>query len=390
MAEVTRKVDPKETGYGKGYQDSVEIETRALFGLKGGADEFYRRQMGLVLDSVPDSLEGGQKLDQFNRVEPERKSELTGARANPKSIGEMAIAAGVPLIDSCNLNLGPGKRVLDIASGQGATSRYFASTGAEVVSRDYSEDLAKEAAEKHEKVFGEVEGVREGVRSQVAKQQVGEVHYGIGDMGNIKASLSETDPKSFDAITVMSRSFMYLLTKKDYQKAVKDYFDLLAPGGKLVLQWRERMKETMPWAEEMHTGTGVDKEDVDGKVVENWATWDASGVKYCWRDGGHHYGEDGLLIDTGSRYLRYPDGRKVELGTITDAEILKMEQLSLIRGMLDQAGFKKIGVKVEELSQNGSQLMFALVAEKPKDEEISEVEASTGTMVKEVLPAVSP
>ena len=55
MANPDEHVVP-ERGYGMGYQDSVNIETRAMFGMD--PEEFYRRQVGLVLDEIPQSLTG--------------------------------------------------------------------------------------------------------------------------------------------------------------------------------------------------------------------------------------------------------------------------------------------------------------------------------------------
>ena len=74
-------------------------------------------------------------------------------------------------------------------------------------------------------------------------------------MGDIGRSFDD-DSEKFDVVSCMGRSFIYLLTRENYESALCEYFDLLNPGGKIVLQGRECVKgyDDISWSEETKTG----------------------------------------------------------------------------------------------------------------------------------------
>jgi SAM-dependent methyltransferase len=368
----SKRVEAKETGYGDYYQRSVEIEAQALFGMK--ADDFYRRQVGLVLDEIPDSISGGPKLNSSKTLDP--NTVLTRGFSQPTKFKDLARQAKIKVLDKCDLGLGKEKRVLDIAVGEGDTSRYLASTGAKVEARDLSKTLIDTAQERDSKLRtpSAAEATQQAIRAQVLTQ-IGEVNYGIGDMGDIKSSLPENQDGQFDTVSVLSRSFIYLLDPEKYQKALKDYNDLLTPGGKLVIQAREHIKKgDLPWSEAM--GTKVDTNAEEDFIMRD----EKAGVEYGWRKLGSKSRKlpSGITIDTGSRYFKEKDGtiHEMQKEPFDSDDLLTLKFLPLWRDMLEKAGFKNIGIKAQELSPDGTEIMYAIVAEKPKAKEVTGIRAS--------------
>lgn len=377
-------VEAQKTGYGDFYQESVEIEAQALFGLKEGADELYRRQVGLVTDEIPDSLNQGSKLTPSKTLD----SKTFIARHNINlPFDKLVKKAGIRLIDNCNLNLGHGKRVLDIAVGEGDTSRYLATTGAAVEARDLSQTLIEAAKRRDQEIRttsqNEPAGIAKTVKSQ-ALNQLGEVIYGIGDMGKIKDSLEKS--QKFDVVSIMSRSFIYLLDSAKYQQALQDYFDLLSPGGKIVIQSREHIKNgDLPWSEELKTSMST--EGGDFRMTDH-----KTGKAYAWRDlsegtsKDHRKTPDGLTISKGSRYFIDPDGTTHEMQkeSFESDDLLSLKFLPRWKEMLEKAGFKKVGIKAQELSPDGTEIMYAIVAEKPEDKKVTRLRERFRGLLKKV------
>jgi len=344
-----------ERGYGMGYQESVKIESRANCGME--PDEFYRRQVGLILDEIPDSLTG-----ESGKIEP-RKLAPDFRLKDGKTLEQKAKEAEVTLLDRCGLNLGPGRKVLDLAVGQGDTSRYLASTGASVEASDYEQYLVdagiRRDAEVRQTLSSEV--VVSDARARIG-QSLGKVTYSRADYGDVKAFLASAEDNQFNAITILSRSFVYLGERAIYEKALKDFYDLLLPGGKLVIQARDNMGSDKPWAKELQASMFINEEGDD--VMKD----EASGINFAWRWGSREVKQlsDGVEQVTASRYLQYPDGQKVELGSVTYDEHLRLKRLEIWSEMLKKAGFKNVGVKAERLTSNESVVMYAIVAEKPQ------------------------
>lgn len=347
-----------ERGYGMGYQESVEIETKACFGM--GADEYYRRQVGLVLDETPKSLYGG-----FDSLAP-RKIDPNSKLPEGITLKKKATNAGMKLVDRLDLGLGSGKKVLDLAVGEGDTSRYLATTGASVEARDYEDYLVKRAKERDAETREghEVDDIQNGVSGR-ANSSIGHVNYVRGDYSKIKESVGEGE--KFDAITCLSRSFIYLGERENYVKALKDFRDLLVPGGKVVLQSRNTIKDSnYPWAD--NVGVKI-RYTPDGEFT---LTDETNGTKFVWRAPTLTVNlPDGVRQRTSSRYLQYKDGTIKELGEVTADDHLNFSNLKEMGEMLHEAGFTNIQLKVENLSSDDSEIMFAISAEKPKEKVVS-------------------
>lgn len=347
-----------ERGYGMGYQESVEIETKASFGMS--ADEYYRRQVGLVLDETPKSLYG--ESDSLNP----RKFDPNSKLPEGVTLKKKAANAGMKLVDRLDLGIGSGKKVLDLAVGEGDTSRYLATTGASVEARDYEDHLVTRGKERDREVREghEVDDIQSGVSGR-ANSAIGHINYAQGDYSRIKESIGGDE--KFDAITCLSRSFIYLGERANYVKALKDFNDLLVPGGKVVLQSRNTVKEsTYPWAEDMGAKIGYTPEG------EFTLTDETKGTKFVWRAPTSTVNlSDGVRQRTASRYLEYADGTTKELGEVTADDHLDLSNLNGMGEMLREAGFTNIQIKIENLSSDGSEIMFAISAEKPKEKVVS-------------------
>ncbi len=208
---------------------------------------------------------------------------------------------------------------------------------------------------------------------------MGSVNYAEGDYVKTKKSVGEDD--QFDAITCLSRSFIYLGERENYVNALKDFHDLLVPGGKVVLQSRAHIKNgNSPWADE--TGTNL------GKTQEGHfcMTDERTGTKFVWRtDEVTTTLSDGVKQSEGSRYLEYADGTVKELGEVLADDHLDFSNLNGMGDILKEAGFKNLQLKVENLSSDGTEIMFAIAAEKPREKAVSQSRSRFGDRVRKLL-----
>ena len=358
VSDVDKNHRIPEKGYGMGYQESVRIECLTNLGMT--PDEFYRRQAGLVLDKIPDSLTGESGDIERREISPDFKVR----DGNGKTLKEKALEAGIPIINRCNLNLGPGKRVLDLAVGEGDTSRYLAATGATVEATDYEQDLVDAGVRRDTELRHSQapEGVVSAIRSKI-HQNLGQMTYSRADYGNVKEFLPSPENNQYDAITVLSRSFIYLGERANYEKSLKDFYDLLKPGGKVVIQARDNMPGKLrPWAEATKTRE-FDNDDGDA-VYED----ETNGMSFAWRWGKRQVRKlsNGVNQVTASRYLKHKDGQIQELGEVTYDEHLRLNYLEMWAEMLKKVGFINVGVKAERLTSNERVVMYAIVAEKPQ------------------------
>jgi SAM-dependent methyltransferase len=344
-----------ERGYGMGYQEAVKIDVRANFGMN--ADEYYRRQVGLMLDKIPESLTGESGVIESRTLNPDFK-----LPDDDVILREKAKRAGVQWLDRCNLNLGSSSRVLDLAAGEGDTSRYLATTGARVESSDYEQDLVDAGVRREAELRRALtpESTVDAVRARI-HQNLGQVTYSRADYGDVKKFLPSAEDNQYDTIAVLSRSFVYLGERENYEKALKDFYDLLKPGGKVAIQARDSFKSEHAWGEEVQARMFYDQ---DGNCVSRDET---TGVEFVWEMGSKKATtlSDGIEQATAKRHLRYPDGTKKDLGSVTYDEHLRLKNIAMWAEMLKKAGFKNIGLKVERLTSNESVLMYAIVAEKP-------------------------
>jgi SAM-dependent methyltransferase len=362
-----------EHGYGMGYQESVRIESRCLFGME--ADEFYRRQIGLVLDEIPQSLYGDSKILESRKLSPDEKLP-EGVKLSKKIRN-----AGMKLVDRFNLGLDSGKKVLDLAVGEGDTSRYLATTGAHIEARDIEPYLVERAKQRDSEVRNNsdsLDGVSRDIKGRISKV-FGDVNYQHGNYAKTKESVGEAE--QFDAISCLSRSFIYLGERENYVKALKDFYDLLVPGGKVILQSRKHLKRgDLPWSKEMGTSLGQTPE---GHFC---MTDEKTGTKFIWRtDQETRNLSDGVKQSVGSRYIEYADGTTKDLGEVISDDHLDFSNLDGVGDMLREAGFKNLRIKVENLSKDGTEIMFAIVAEKPQEKVVADSSLSLRDRVERLL-----
>lgn len=361
-----------DTGYREGYQDSVKVESEVLFGMD--IDEFYRRQTGLVLDNIPNSLYDGDDLtpskpvdlndipaEKLKTIDKTRKlKDLLFRRKNkrPESVAEKADELGIKIVDKCNLDIGPGKKVLDLAAGEGDTSRYLATTNAKVDSQDLSEHLIGQA-EKRDKELRDIRKLQNVTRARLKAKLFGAVDYKISDMGNVKETLEEDEIGTYDVVSILSRSFIYLGAKANYEKAVKDYFDVLKPGGKLVIQMRHRLgPPKMPWLE----GTNAGIEDT---AEGQYKMVNSKGDAYVLNVSGKEELPDGTELDSFTREMHYADGKVVDMGRPKADKNISFFNLKWVNDMLKKAGFTNISLKAQYFAKDDTEIMYAIVAEKP-------------------------
>ncbi|MBT4056144.1 hypothetical protein HOE67_03470, partial [Candidatus Peregrinibacteria bacterium] len=134
------------------------------------------------------------------------------------------------------------------------------------------------------------------------------------------------------------------------------------------------------WSDE--TGTSL------GKTTEGHfcMTDERSGTKFVWRtDEETTTLSDGVKQSTGSRYLEYANGTTKELGEVTADDHLDFANLKGMGDMLKEAGFVDLQLKVEDLSSDGGEIMFAIVAEKPEEKVVSKQRGALGRGVRRLL-----
>jgi ubiquinone/menaquinone biosynthesis C-methylase UbiE len=344
------------------YERTLQMECQALFGMSN--QELHRREVGLVTDTVFSDIEE-RPLDELKK--------------------EAVTQGGIPYVDSLRMNIKPGSKVLDIACGEGDTSRTLAEMGAFVEARDYADGMIERAIQRNQEVA-------EDVRARVA--------FAIGDMTNIGDSLSDSN-KQFDAVTCLGKSFAYLGDHPDYMKALKSWFEVLKPGGTVALQWREhlgipsneaiRAQGMVMWDDEdpakheagIYESVVRDIKRKDGMRmgVVDQDKRNSAGVHYQYLDKtylessnpdrvvsvnekGQCLDIDGNVIpDIETPMVALDETGKRELSKFTN--YLKVKNLPLLKQMLEQTGFVNIRVKGQKLAADGTSVIYAIAADKP-------------------------
>lgn len=167
---------------------------------------------------VSDAAEQYRSEHYQRTVEIERRFEdgITADECYQREAGFALEASGIQLL--------PGDRVLDLCCGIGAHSHIIREqTGADIDAFDLA-NKAIATASLREAVLQAEEKVR------------GKITFALGDMGNILEKVPSE--QKYKLITILGNSFIYLPNKAAYQKALEDYYSLLEPGGKLVLEFR--------------------------------------------------------------------------------------------------------------------------------------------------------
>ncbi len=327
-----------ETGYGRKYQRTAEIESQFSHGLD--IKERYEKEAGFV-------------------------------------------------IRSAGLKFNEGDKVLDLASGVGGHSRLLAEKlGVHVDARDYEKDLV-EAGRR------ELDNVSETVRDRV--------NIAVGDMGKVVEAVPEGS--QYKMITILGSSFMYLGTKEAHQKALEDYYDLLEPGGKLILQFRERKGQADAGQQQaMHERLKVSgysqkavgehgkfgefakpREDVyvlkDDKKGDGFYFYDVpventEGLTFYEGIGpeqglpGGWYDSDNVRHSAFGRAYFDEHGVEEDVGPAQINDYMTENGYNkALKAMLEEAGFRNVHLDRDPLSPDGSWWQFAVVAEKPLDSE---------------------
>ncbi len=326
-----------ETGYGRKYQRTAEIESRLSHGLD--ISERYQKETDFV-------------------------------------------------IRSANLEFDEGDKVLDLASGVGGHSRLLAEKlSVSVDARDYEEDLV--AAGQRE-----LDNVSEAVRDRV--------NIAWGDMGNALESVP--GGTRYKMITILGSSFMYLGTKEAHQKALNDYYHLLEPGGKLVLQFRERKGQADLEAQQrlrqelnvdgfLQEATGRHNEfgefaEQGEKVYVMKDTRRGDGFYFyhvpveadsntIWKDARPEeglpegwYDDDDVAHSAFGRAYFDENGLEEDVGPAHVNDYMTENGYNkALKAMIEKAGFQNVHLDREPLSPDESWWQFAVVAEKPLDSE---------------------
>lgn len=287
------------------------------------------------------------------------------------------------VIKSAGLGFEKGDKILDLACGTGGHSRLLAEKlGVQVDARDYEEDLV--AAGRSE--LGDVSA---DVRDRI--------DIAVGDMGKVLDVVP--DGKRYKMITILGSSFMYLGAKDVYQKALKDYFGLLEPGGKLILQFREAkgeagiviepaeqeklkmrsyQKEAMgkrgQFGEFAKTGEAVhvmqDAEKGDGFYFYDVPVQNSGNL--VWKDarpdeglGEGWYDKDDVIHSAFGRAYFDEKGIEENVGSAQINDYMCENGYNkALKSMIEEAGFQNVCLEREPLSPNEAWWQFAIVAEK--------------------------
>lgn len=282
-----------------------------------------------------------------------------------------------------HLKLGRGDKILDLACGGGRHAFLMAKkTGVSVDARDISQPLIDWAKETY--------GPRRETR--------GRLNFAYGDMSALDAD-DGLRPDSYKLVTIYGNSFMYLGTKEAHQKALIDVYERLQSGGKLVIQFREAVGKISPefLDERLDKPAGIKRTlrrrfmnstyDRRGKVViekKQAEGPDGSFGKFAEpgesvpliRDVGrgdafYFYGfkdfgldEDGVERSSHSKAYIDEDGVEYDLGSANLLSYVETKSFPALKRMMEQAGFKNVSLRVEDLSDDGEYKNIVVVGEK--------------------------
>lgn len=321
--------EAKEGHYNEWYQRTAELESLAYYGIP--IDERYKKEAEFALWALQES----------------------------------------------GTTLRPGDKMLDLACGQGEHARNFAErTGANVEARDVGESLIQQAKE--------IADVRKRTKAAVASALQGAVNYEQGNMSNPRESVKKGE--KFKVISCMGSSFMYLQTHEDHVQALRNWHELLEPGGKVVMQWRDNLNVGKHCYEdpEYLKRHNLAVEKMKKTRSDSGAEVDTSFgmIKDTERGDGFYF----VKGKAKTRFLKpYPDidtqvressfGRvyvdqdsvEHDLPDIKTIDYMKVDAYPVLERMFQEAGFKNVhlvpGEEGERLSEDPNIRMFAVTAE---------------------------
>ena len=278
--------------------------------------------------------------------------------------------------------------IVDIASGAG--NHAFAMSDAlnhnvPITVTDPSKELGAMAEEKFQQRH--THGVKE------------QIHF-VFDADKAKMqnmTKEESQQKKVKLITVLGYSFAYTNVRESEQ-ALSNMYDMLEPGGKIVIQWRQRPNERdaaqierEKKTEDLARGFGVEghQGELDGKDRYYWTG--PKGEKYYFTDADcecpdpdradeyerieSEAGVQWRHKDTGirsfaySRVLHDEDSQRIDYPTATIHQTCweyEDRGVQPLTGLLRRAGFSHIGFRQPESEDDwlGKHRMLAVVATK--------------------------
>ena len=228
----------------------------------------------------------------------------------------------------------------------------------------------------------------------------GKINFLEGSYGAIKEKIPRT--AKYKLVTILGSSFMYLDTPEAHRQALRDYHDVLAPGGKLVIQFRDRGDRQYDDGKRTEWGTklGVERTDREVEWPHDKFGHYAHGAKSVTQlkdtavgDGFYFYeaeltdeqiqqrhlqerkdektdkkyyvGDDEVPHYSFGRTYFDANGDETDLGTTTLIDYTSEKSFPVVKRMLEKAGFRNVELKSEPLSPDGAWRNFVVVAEKP-------------------------
>lgn len=328
-----------------------------------------------------------ENAEQYKNALYQRTSEIESRASHGLDIQERYEKEANLALRSADVRFAEGDRILDLACGAGGHANVMRKkTGVDIDAMDISKPLL-EIAQRHE-----VTALQGGVR--------GKINFLEGSYGAIKEKVPGN--ATYKLVTILGSSFMYLDTPEAHQKALRDYFDVLAPGGKMVIQFRDRGDRQYDAGKRTEWGKKLGVERTDRKVEwphgkfgqhahgADWVTQLKDAAK---GDGFYFYGAELTEEQVRQRHLHkktdektgqtyfadadevphysfgrtYVDasGDETDLGTTTLIDYTSEKSFPVLKRMLEKAGYRNVDLKSEPLSPDGAWRNFAVVAEKP-------------------------
>jgi len=190
------------------------------------------------------------RAEQYANPSYQRTVELETRYYNGMSAEQRYEAETDFALQSAGATLQPGDRILDLACGIGGHADALREkTGCEIDAFDLSHNLIEQAQARQA-----VNRTQGDIRDAIS--------FRVGDMGIIGDKIEkevEADRK-YKLITILGDSFIYLPTEDAIREAFRQYEQLLAPGGKLVMQFRDapEYREHTPEMDALREELGVD------------------------------------------------------------------------------------------------------------------------------------
>ena len=300
------------------------------------------------------------KSDKYQRTNDIESRTLHGLPVEKRNELEVNQA-----IESLGTEIAPGDKLLDLACGTGGHARLLREKiGVNIDARDTSEPSIAEAR----KVESAIESTRKDIR--------GSISFANGDYGKIKESVDVGT--EYKAITILGNSFMYLPTAEDHQRAMQDFYDILVPGGKIVIQFRDKEdrqrdpQQMGQWCQQLNVeyeGRPAEAQGI-GKLVQPGQNIDI--LRDTKEGDGFYYydyknlppASDGTPRSSFRKVYFDKNGNEEDMGGTTTTNYISKENFPKLRTLMTNAGFKNVSIQGKPMSPDGSVWSYAVVGEK--------------------------